>query len=794
MSIKPCASHKKAKFLSRTCALVVILIQLATLPASLHALDAEMIIVTLRLNGEARGEFFVARMGDGDILIRLEDMRILGIADPRGTVTTFDNERYLSLRSLSGARFSLNEKNLSLEITVPPELLPKRSFDLMPPRPAKIYYPKDSSLFLNYRFNYAADDFSRFQNIDMTNQLGARMENFLFLTDSIVKRNEIETRAIRLMSQVIYDRRQQMQRLAFGDFIASSGGNLGSSANLGGVSFSKVYDIDPYFIKRPLLGFSGFASLPSEMELYIDGVLTRRERISPGGFEFKNILTYDGYRMGEVILRDAFGREERVRIPFYFTDMVLQKGLHEYSYNGGFLREFYGTESNSYGRPVLMAYHRYGVSNTLTLGFRTEMMSDLCNFGPQVSWLADRFGVIGLSVAGSLGGEDRRGAAASLNHSFQGREINTHLYLSAWTENYATAGGVFILGKPRYEAGAGYGYGSTRFGSISLDFTILEKYQEEGRKTVSLTYSRNLGNNISLSSTVPHVREAETYEEIFVSLNYYPGNETSLSTRYQKSGDAHSEVVQYQKNVPEGEGFGYRAEVMRTAPPAEYDVTPFVQYNGRHGIYTGEYRGAFQDSERIDAYYLSAAGSVAFVGGTVGFSRPINDSFGLVEVGDLRGVRVYRDNQEIGRTDASGKLFVPSLNAYNDNRLSISGTDIPPEYSMSEVSKLVSPPLHSGSVIRFEVKKFKGFAGILKIKTKNEIKPVELIDVKITNGEQEIAFFTGRGGEFYFEDAKPGLWRGSFQYMKKTCYFDMIVPQTDDALTELGEIIYEDIY
>jgi outer membrane usher protein len=110
------------------------------------------------------------------------------------------------------------------------------------------------------------------------------------------------------------------------------------------------------------------------------------------------------------------------------------------------------------------------------------------------------------------------------------------------------------------------------------------------------------------------------------------------------------------------------------------------------------------------------------------------------------------------------------------------------------VSKLVSPTLHSGSVIRFEVKKFKGYAGILKInKMKNEIIPVELIEVKITNGEQEIEFPTGRGGEFYFEDAKPGLWRGSFQYMKKTCYFDMIIPLTDDVLTYLGEIIYEDI-
>ena len=62
---------------------------------------------------------------------------------------------------------------------------------------------------------------------------------------------------------------------------------------------------------------------------------------------------------------------------------------------------------------------------------------------------------------------------------------------------------------------------------------------------------------------------------------------------------------------------------------------------------------------------LSAAGGIVYVGGRVGFSRPVTDSFGLVRVDRLEGVRVSLNNQEIGRTDASGEVFLPNLGSYS---------------------------------------------------------------------------------------------------------------------------------
>ena len=80
------------------------------------------------------------------------------------------------------------------------------------------------------------------------------------------------------------DWRDTLQRLVLGDLSASSG-DLGSGVNLGGVGFSKVYQIDPYFLRYPLATVSGMVSLPSTAEVYLGGTRIRTEKLSPGSFQ-----------------------------------------------------------------------------------------------------------------------------------------------------------------------------------------------------------------------------------------------------------------------------------------------------------------------------------------------------------------------------------------------------------------------------------------------------------------------------------------------------------------------------
>lgn len=752
-------------------------------------ISAEIVILNIILNHEVKGEFFVNLTDDGDILVRAEDLRAIGFREPAGHTTEVSGEIYMSLRSMQGVEFILNEKTLSLEITALPALLPKKTIDFMPQGRPRVYYPKDTSAFLNYSLSYSAGDSFRSQNFNLTNQLGLRLGDILFLSDSSYTESTRDKRFVRLMSNITYDRRKEMQRLAAGDFFASSG-NLGSSVNLGGISFSKIYCIDPYFINRPMLDLSGFVSVPSDVEIYLDGMRIRTEKLSPGEFELKNVSYYSGARILEVVIKDPFGREQRLRYPFYFTDILLKRGLHEYSYNIGFMREGFGEESNRYGDLVFSAFHKYGISDSFNIGIRGEAMNKLYNLGSSLSYLIPNAGVVTLSISGSTG-SGGTGIATSIDHTYQGKKINTRLIFKGYSEDYAT-----VMGseKIRYEGGAGIGYGTRESGSVSFDFTTVKKYQGQDRQTITATYSKTLTKKSTIFTTFKNIRENRSVNEFFIGITYYPWTDTTLSLRYEKGKDTETEILQIQKNPPLGEGIGLRTTIERVESQSgsTYTFNPFLQYNWRYGIFTGEFRGQSGKEKSTEEYHLSASGGIAYVGNVIGFSRPINDSFGLVKVEELEGVRVYAANQEIGRTDLSGRIFVPALSSYHDNQISINDKDIPIDYSISEVVKYISPPFRSGAYIKFDVTKIQAITGRLKIKINGDVRPVEFYEVKMMVDSKEIIFPTGKDGEFYLENIKPGRYITSFNYNGKTCSSGIIIPETEEMIVDLGEIICED--
>ena len=314
----------------------------------------------------------------------------------------------------------------------------------------------------------------------------------------------------------------------------------------------------------------------------------------------------------------------------------------------------------------------------------------------------------------------------------------------------------------RYEVAAGAGYGTPRMGTFSARCGFPARHTGTDRRTLTASYSRNVGWNVSVLGSFRNVREGETVNEVTLGVNYYPGRDLSLAASYREAGGVRTETVQARKNLPAGEGWGYNVSVERTDSTAlsSTAVNPSLQYNARFGSYAAEYRGETDHGGwRKGTHRLSAYGGVAYVGETIGFSRPITDSFGLVTVGSLEGIRVYHNNQEMGRTDGRGKLFLPSLGSYYENQISIADKDVPIEYSLREVLKVVSPPLRSGSRIPFEVKRFQAVTGTLGWRRDGEWKPAEYVEVRLPAEGKEIAFPTGKGGSSMWRISAPGPMR-----------------------------------
>jgi outer membrane usher protein FimD/PapC len=762
---------------------------------------ADTFYLKITLNAQDEGEHLVHLQDDGDFLVRTADLATMGLSLPEGEEKEVDGEPCRSLKSLHGVSFVFDERTLTLVLTAESSLLPGRVIEFRPPRPAGVLYPKDASGFFNYGATYTGGNVPGAEILDVTGQVGARAGEYLFLSDASYNQIPGDRRFVRLTTNVTRDWRDTLQRLVLGDLTASSG-DLGSGVNLGGVGFSKVYQIDPYFLRYPLATVSGMVSLPSTAEVYLGGTRIRTEKLSPGSFQLRDISSIGGRNEISVVIKDPFGQEATIRYPYYFTDTLLEAGLHEYSYNAGFLRRQFGEESNRYGPLAISAFHNYGLSDALTVGGRGEGSRDAANLGPLAVFRLWDAGIVSLSLSGSVRQGGKGGAAGEASHTFEGTAWSTRLFLKGQSRDYAVVAeeaeedvAEEIVEKDRYEIAAGVGYGDRRLGTLSVDVDFLGRYSGPDRRTVSVNYSRNLGRSASAQITFRHVGEPESVNELFAGVTYYLWQDATLSASYRRTGGADTETVQLQKNLPAGEGWGYRASVERTDSPslASTTVDPTVQYNARFGSYAAEYQGVQTDPGGYrGGYRLSAYGGVAYVGGAFGFTRPIPDSFGLATVGGLEGIRVYQNGQEMGRTDAKGRLFLPSMGSYFENQVSIADKDVPIEYAIKEVRKIVSPPLRSGSRIPFEVKRFQAVTGKLNLLIDGRPTPAEYLEARVAREGKEVVFPTGRGGEFYLEEMGPGVYDGSVESGGKRFRFELKVPDTKDMIIDLGGLTCEE--
>ncbi len=814
MSFPPCAQPIKFGLTTVRYRVLFLLAYFVYLLLPSLSFANDNIIVSIILNQQQQGEYFVILREDGDFLVRTTDLTDAGFEIIPTEQIDIDGEPHVSLRSMEGVEFHFNEATLSLEITASPELLPKTTLDLAPQRRQGVIYPRDNSLFLNYGIDYSAggDDDFLFDGLRLSNEFGARFRDLLLLTDTLYTETPDDSQFVRLNSSVTWDDRQTLRRVIGGDFFASSG-DLGSRVQMGGLSISKRYNIDPYFINYPLFDFSGMASLPTDVDLFVDGVRLRSESFAPGEFELLNFQSFVGAQTIVVVIRDALGREQRIVSPFFFTDRVLRKGLHEYSYNLGLQRHDFGQESNSYSDLAFSAFHRYGLSDNLNLGLRGEAADDLANLGIEAVMKTGGLGLLRFEAAGSSSADDS-GAAGFLGYEYYNRSFRGRLALQGFSEGYRTlSDNVETATRRKLRALAGIGYTTPQFGSFSVDYARSENYDEPQRETLTFSWSRRLWKRTYVNATYRQIRETTNSHETDINLTWYLGRDHSLSTALRREGSDNIQTIEARKNIPRGAGTGWNLRAERTdregSRTDQFNVA--AQHNARHAILRGDVSVGRSETFSSEDLRLSLSGALVQVGDTFALTRPLTDSFALVSVGDVEDVRVYVNGQTSGRTNSRGKVLIPDLSSYYDNQVSIEDKDIPIDYLMPRVRLNVSPPLRSGSCLNFPLRKYQAFTGFFNVDGQEGVAPLAYAELDLATPSGSVKFWTGGDGEFYLDSQEVAFDLADFQGCEaitdETAAFlpagtypltvkleneafqsELTIPASDEAFAELGTL------
>lgn len=774
-------------------------------PASAHA-GGEPLVLGITLNAEPKGDVFVLRTGSGDILVKEDDFKALGVTLPADTPTIeVDGERHVSLRAL-GATYTIDTTRSTLAVSLNPQLLPRRvvQVNTVPQKPSGLV-PRESSAFLNYALAYADGSAYAVPRIGLTTEAGWRFGDVLALSDAASQqRPDGSRKMVRLRSSITHDDRETLRRWVVGDFHAPAR-DFSFGANLGGVSFSKLYNINPYLTQAPRQSIRGNVAVPSDLEIFVDGQRVRTERLSPGEFELRDVSSYGGARSVQLVLRDAFGRTQQLNYSLYVSDAPLREGLHEFSYNAGAMRRRFGTDSNAYGTAAYSMFHRYGVTDALTLGVAAEGTRRFFMGGPSVTMVLGSLGILNGAYAHSTVG-GRTGAAGTVSYGYEARNWSVSTALRREWGEFATLGEPPQVTNRKYEWSVNGSLSLGSRGTLGFSHSLLRVHG--GRTTsaasatqpfsvsaltpsrvTALNYNVPLfGGKVALTASLRHVKAATSRNEAFIGLLYFldRNHTVNASVRADSEGRA-STFVDLTRATPIGEGLGYSLSAQHATDPAAGSASQLrssLQYNARSAILQAELNRTRASGRTDTEHRAGVTGSVGYAGGRWATGRPVVDSFAIVKVGELSGVTVAVNGQDLGKTDARGELLVPTLRAYYDNEVSIRPSDVPIDVTFDATRVQVSPSLRGGALVNFNALRLQAFTGRMLLAGK----PLEHQSAWVMVEGKRVRFITAKGGIFYLENVPPGNHPAEATTDTGRCAFTLAIPKTEETFVDLPDV------
>jgi outer membrane usher protein len=733
--------------------------------------------VSLRVNAIDRGETVAVLSGD-DVMVATSALAKAGVPVATATHYKLFDDDFVLLRSLDPKiTWSFDSENLSVDITLPPEFYGTKTIELLQARPESFMYSRDRSAFLNY--SITADTgigTSYFTETGATLGAGRIYTSF---SDSPA------LGFARGLTNLTFDKPEYMRRTVLGDALAT-GGDLGGNPYLAGVQIGRAFDLNPYLVRFPTLGFSGSISAPGRADVYINGILVRSIPLQPGQFNLQGIAPPSGAGNTQIVITDSLGRSTTIGGPYYSAESLLTKGLTDYQYSAGFLRPNAFGFNDTYGPFAYVGGYRLGLTDSLTLGARFEGTGRLISGGPQadIGTSLGSFHVGGaLSRSGGI-----KGAAYDAGYSYAGRRFG---FSAAWeyeSDGYATTTLSPFADRPVLTTSLSGNYALTPRAALSANFSH-EDYRDSGSiESASLYLGLSFRDGVSLNVGAARTLTATPFAQPSTAMEYFvtmllPSHGRATSTGYSTTSQGKTTTtLETQQPVPVGVGFGYRA-ALSNDPGAL--LSGEARYNGPIGTYDLT-TGLPRQGQMASTFTL--AGGIADVDGRVALSRPLTDSFALVDVPGQSHVDVYLNGQDMGKTDRSGKLVVPDVIPNYDNRIGIDERETSMNTEITNDRNYIAPGVRSGALVAYHVRKIVAFTGKLVVRTAGkEIVPA-LGAFDLVKGDAHASSDLGDGAQFYFENLPPGKYAGTIRYETGTCTFAVTIPEATQLITDLGTL------
>jgi len=739
------------------------------------ALAADEVLLDVFINQQRKDTVLLLR-SEGRLFAGAEDLRRWRVRLPESKPLTLYGDDFYALDALEGLTYRLDKSTQTLAVQVPPSL-----FDATKVIGKETVFSAPSLASPGGTLNY--DVFaSHTKGKTTTNgllELGGFGSWGTAQTGILAKDLNGQASAIRMDTTWTRDQPMQLASLRFGDAISGTS-SWGGAVRFGGAQWATNFSVQPGFVTFPLPGISGEAALPSTVDLYVDSALRMRRQVPSGPFSIEDLPVPNGRGDARLVIRDILGREQIITQPFDTNSQLLKQGLHDYSYEVGFVRRNFGIDSNNYGRPVAVGTHRLGITEQFTGEVHGELLGHQQTVGLGGVLMLPAAGVLSGSFAAS---HSDRGVGGLLGLGFrrQSRSFSFGMNTQFASQRFVKLGMQPEELAPRQISQAFVSLATTDYGSFSARYTQQAFRDQEDKTIVSGSYAREIGSLGNLSMSV--MRFLSGNSETVFSLNFSMllGNRTSANISTSAKSGREQAQLQLGRNVPAGSGVGYRL----IAGAGDSDVRQAeLNLQNQVGSYTF---GAAQASGQT-AFRGSASGGVAFLGGDTFLSRRITDSFAVVQVPDYSDVGIYADNQLVARTDADGSALLPRLRPYQKNTVRIEQADLPLDAQIDAVQLDAVPYFRSGLLLKFPVKRSRGALLTVVLENGEPLPAGAQAQIIGDSVDENDIFPAGMGGELYL----TGLAASNqlrVTWLEQSCEFVLPFPESTDPLPHLGTYI-----
>jgi len=728
----------------------------------------EPVVLQTRLNQHNFGQQFFFLDDQQQVYVSGSTLQALGI---KKTVwQAWEGVESFPLRVLAPAlRYRFDEILIRLDIEADPTVFePQRLIVQARPTAAThaLTPAAPRSAFLNYRptLTHTAGQTALLLPVEVGFKQGAWLaySNFIYRPELGLQR---------YFTYLSWDRPAQLQRVMLGDLVPAVQ-KLSPSAVLSGLSVRRLFTLQADFSPYPQLDLHHLLPLPATVALSLNEEPLREWQVKPGELVFTDWLRNTG--QGEVKLRitDVFGHEQEIIRPYLVSSALLAAGLHDYQYDAGWQRLAFGQTDLRWGNWVIAGRHRYGWSAQVTAGLGFEWLSDRQLFLPELTWVwgGRLHNTLNLAYLNQASGDAGGG---SLYSTFQHRQFSVSLGVSRYTETYQ-ADTDALRGR---ESAEFTWYPGKPWGSVALRYEQSRNwYQSSALQLFELSYQHSVSPDWQFLLNLRQTQGAETAWAGFASLSYRLGKKRRLraSTHFQAEQAQHK--LSLSQSIERGSSTGYRLSLQQT-PAQDWQAEGRWQAQGQYGsldtIYTQQTAS------------VTWAGAIAWLPGYgLSASRPIADSFALVETGKSQ-VPIQVGGRTLGVTGNDGRVLIPEISAFYENRIQIPLEVLPLNYTLSEPVQYLRPPSRSGSVLRFDLQRFTAVEGSL---SRDDGTAVSASAIQLTLHDQIYRGEVGKAGYFYLENLPPGRYAGTVMDAKRPCVFYLTIVESDDVVQSLGQI------